>query len=177
MKRYNKYLCSLLLVLMSGAIISCDNNVEEEITDTPYYPNVVDFAFTMKIEDKLGANLTETIYNNYKNEKYPKQPIFSCARVPWDGGIVRFYTFEPSFKIDRTFLYTSMERASTHILKMLLFVEDKDSVVFSGKVINRKYNLVQWEFKGEKIPYSEETRYITNATLVRDDDGTYTLKK
>lgn len=175
MKRYNKYLYTLLLVLMSGVIISCDNNVEEEeIMDEPYRP-WLQFAFTMKIEDKSGADLTETIYNNYKNEKYPKQPIFRYS-VPYNDGILKRY-FEPSLTEEKTLLFCPTGYYSTFDLQMLLFVEDKDSVEFYGRVINRKPGVLQWEFKGENVPFSEKTRCVTNATLVRDDDGTYTLKK
>lgn len=177
MKRLKNMIWVLLGVAVSMTLWSCG---EEEVI---HYIGPHPFIFC--VEDEAGNDILIDRLNceMITNDLVPSKP-YSCAIIEGicsiidgdhthdDVSILIFkYSDEREYaEIDPLWTYTKFW--------IRLFDDDTEEIVFEAKDPKVDFYEITWMFKGQNVKkIKRDGINVPVATLVRHDDGTYTLKE
>lgn len=160
MKKFLRY---ILLISLPLLILSCD---KEQLDGDPY------FILNLIIEDENGKDLTAEIYNRYVNSYLNNAgstvPYFNIedCRSP-------YMELANDSKLINGFICLRDFPRFVPAIYIRLYDDDVESAIFVCHYHEKKIS-VKWEFDGDMI--QQKTKLVTNATLIRHDNGTYSLK-
>lgn len=171
MKKFRHILWVLLGVAASITLWSCEKDII--LNNSPH-------PFSFYIEDDAGNNLTDRLVSEaavIENILY----INGKCCVLIDKGTERDVSIGiETDKYGCNYAYIDPLWTYTKI-KLNLFDDDAEDIVFEAKNPKVNFYKITWMFKGKSIKRGAiDNLGILNvpiATLVRHDDGTYTLKE
>lgn len=186
MKRLKNMIWVMLGVAVSITLWSCGEK-EEVIKELSNHP------FLFFFEDEAGNDILVELNDGGILSDEPNffQAFIKnrCSYLSLDNeirnewiGIVRSRIYDEWISINRSYIYDASELHEFVLIDPMcrysklwlrLFKDDVEDIVFEAKNINSKddwHTDIVWLFKGKEISR-------TFSTLVRHNDGTYTLKE
>lgn len=168
----------LILSLLAITFVSCTN--EEPAMYGSYSTSILNLS----LEDELGRDFTTDINFTVGRLDSDSYPSYSETPSFDDKDPDKLWTSpRPSILMSHDGILCLITYCSTknRLITIHLFENDTEAIELTGTLIskliyNKKDKYFEWEFKGQKLPMNKKT-HETNVTLIRHNDGTYSLKE